>query len=105
MALAILLGAFAAHALKARLSPAELGWWQTAVQYQLANAVGLIALAGVASSRTAPRLIAAGTILFSGSLYLMALTGLKAAAFATPVGGLLMIAGWSWVTWQALRRP
>jgi uncharacterized membrane protein YgdD (TMEM256/DUF423 family) len=104
MALAILLGAFAAHALKARFSATELGWWQTAVQYQLANAAGLIALAAVGTSRTAPRLIAAGTVLFSGSLYVMALTGLKAAAIATPLGGLLMIAGWSWVTWQALRR-
>ncbi|HEY7811027.1 MAG TPA: DUF423 domain-containing protein [Allosphingosinicella sp.] len=104
LALAILLGAFATHALKARLTPAELGWWQTAVQYQLANAVGLLALASLGTRRVVPRLIVAGTVLFSGSLYFMALTGLKGAGIVTPVGGLLMIAGWCWIAWQAMRR-
>ncbi|HEX8579182.1 MAG TPA: DUF423 domain-containing protein [Allosphingosinicella sp.] len=104
LALAILLGAFAAHALKARLTPIELGWWQTAVQYQLANAIGVLALASLGTGRMAPRLIVAGSVLFSGSLYFMALTGLNAAGLVTPLGGLLMIVGWSLIAWSAVRR-
>jgi uncharacterized membrane protein YgdD (TMEM256/DUF423 family) len=96
----IMLGAFAAHALKARLGAAELGWWQTAVQYQMWNALGLVALAAVPGVRRAAMLVLAGAILFSGSLYLMALTGARILGAVTPVGGALMILGWLLVAWK-----
>ena len=102
-ALGIVLGAFAAHALKARFGATELGWWQTGVQYQMWNAVGLVALAAVPEMRRAGVLVLAGTCVFSGSLYLMALTGFRGLGAVTPVGGALMIAGWGLVAWRALR--
>ncbi len=90
-----MLGAFAAHGLKDALAPVALGWWQTAVQYQMWHAVGLIALSTLPGRLGLPAvLIAAGTIVFSGSLYIMALTGLRWLGAVTPLGGLLMIAGW-----------
>jgi uncharacterized membrane protein YgdD (TMEM256/DUF423 family) len=79
----------------------ELGWWQTAVQYQMWHAVGLVALAAMPGARRAAILIAAGTLLFSGSLYLMALTGIRALGMVTPLGGALMIAGWGLAAWRA----
>lgn len=103
-ALGIACGAFAAHGLRATLGPAELGWWQTGVQYQMWNAIGLVALAAAAPARMPAWLIAAGTILFSGSLYAMALTGARWLGMATPVGGALMIAGWGLAAFGALRR-
>lgn len=100
----ILLGAFAAHGLRARLDPVALGWWQTGVQYQMWNAVGMVALAATpARLRVAPWLIGTGTIIFSGTLYLMALTGARWLGAVTPVGGVLMIAGWVCAAWTALR--
>ena len=86
-AVGVALGAFAAHGLKASLGPTELGWWQTAVQYQMWNAVGLAALAAAPGMRRAGLLVLAGTLLFSGSLYVMAVTGARGLAVATPVGG------------------
>ena len=99
----VVLGAFAAHGLKASLGPAELGWWQTAVQYQMWNAVGLVALAAAPGMRRPGLLVLAGTLLFSGSLYLMGLTGVRGLAVATPVGGALMIAGWALAAWAGFR--
>ena len=102
-ALGIVLGAFAAHALNARLGPVELGWWETGVRYQMWNAVGLVALAALPGMRRAGVLVLAGTLVFSGSLYLMALTGVRWLGAVTPVGGALMIAGWGLVAWRAAR--
>ena len=102
-ALGIILGAFGVHGLRGILSDQALGWWQTGVQYQLWNAIGLVAL----SAAPLPRpvlpavLIGAGTIIFSGSLYLMALTGVLWLGAVTPIGGLLMIAGWALATWRS----
>lgn len=100
----ITLGAFGAHALKASLSPEALGWWQTGVQYQMWNAIGLVALATLPLRvRVAGLLIGSGTVIFAGSLYLMALTDVRWLGAVTPLGGLLMIAGWVVVSWQAIR--
>jgi uncharacterized membrane protein YgdD (TMEM256/DUF423 family) len=85
------------------LEARELGWWQTAVQYQMWHAIALVALAVIPGSRRAAFLIAAGILLFSGSLYLMALTGVRSLGVATPLGGVLMIAGWSLLAWGAVR--
>lgn len=101
----ILLGAFAAHGLRAGLTPEALGWWQTGVQYQLWNAVGLVALAALqARGGLGGWLILAGTILFSASLYVMALTGERWLGMVTPLGGALMIAGWLVAAWQLSRQ-
>ena len=104
-ALAILLGAFTTHALKARLGAAELRWWETGVQYQMSTAIGLLALSTRSGMQAPALVIVAGTLFFSGSLYLMALTGWKSlpVVAATPLGGLLMIAGWLFATWKSLR--
>ncbi len=110
MALAVALGAFGAHALKARLSVDALAIWQTAVQYHAWHALGLVALASWLE-RTPRRtalclacwLLATGVALFSGSLYVLALTGWHTAGIVTPVGGALLIAGWCAAAWSAWR--
>ena len=104
-AIGVALGAFGAHALRDVLGPREAGWWQTAVQYQMWHAVALIALAALPAARpTVPALLlGAGAAIFSGTLYLMALTGLTWLGAITPIGGALMIAGWLWLGWKAWR--
>ena len=104
-ALGVILGAFGAHALRDALGPVELGWWHTAVQYQMWHAIGLVALAALPLPRLGlpAALLTAGTIIFSGTLYLMALTGARWLGAVTPLGGTLMIAGWLLVAWRALR--
>ncbi len=102
--LGITFGAFGAHALKAALSSQALGWWQTGVQYQMWNAVGLVALSALPLRlRAAGLLIAGGSVVFAGSLYLMALADMRWLGAVTPLGGLLMIAGWLLVTWHGVR--
>ena len=105
--LGVALGAFGAHALKATLDAVRLGWWNTAVQYQLLHAVALLALAALPlpGRGIAALLMTLGTLLFAGTLYVMALTGLRWLGAVTPVGGLLMIAGWAVLAWSACRSP
>lgn len=103
-AIGIALGAFGAHALERMLEPRALGWWQTGVQYQMWNAVGLVALAALPRRLgLAALLIGAGTLVFSGSLYAMALSDARWLGMVTPVGGLLMIAGWALAAWRIAR--
>ncbi len=106
--LGVMLGAFGAHALQDVLGPMQSGWWQTAVEYQMWHALALIALGIGAADRpgfTVPAwLLGLGTAIFSGSLYLMALTGLRWLGAVTPLGGLLMIAGWLLLAWRTWRR-
>ena len=105
--LGVALGAFGAHGLRDTLDAQALGWWETAVDYQMWHAVALIALSAVRSVRTSlpAALIGAGTIVFSGSLYAMALTGVRWLGAVTPVGGLLMIAGWALLAWRLAAPP
>jgi uncharacterized membrane protein YgdD (TMEM256/DUF423 family) len=110
--LAVALGAFGAHGLKKRLSSLPDGdqraaWWQTGAQYHLAHAIA-IGMAAVVSARVpdgtaAGWLFLGGIVLFSGSLYLMTLTGKRALGAVTPVGGLLFLAGWIAIALAALR--
>ncbi len=101
-ALGVALGAFGAHGLRATLDPLRLGWWETAVQYQMLHAIGLIAIGAAPLRRigTAALLLATGTGLFSGTLYLMALSGARWLGMITPMGGALMIAGWLLLAWR-----
>jgi uncharacterized membrane protein YgdD (TMEM256/DUF423 family) len=104
-AIGIGLGAFGSHGLRAVLDEAALGWWNTAVQYQMWNAVGLVALAAFPRRLgLAAALILAGVLVFSGSLYLMALIGERRLGMVTPVGGALMIAGWLVAAWRLKER-
>lgn len=97
-------GAFGAHALKTVLSPAPLAAWQTAVQYQMFHTLALLAVVALPVAATRQRLarvagwlFVGGIALFSGSLYLLALTGVRWWGAVTPVGGTLFLAGWACV--------
>ena len=105
-ALGVMLGAFGTHGLRAALSPEALGWWQTGVQYQMWQAIGLVAIgaARLPGTRLSVWLLTLGTLIFSGSLYVMALTGARWLGMVMPVGGVLMIAGWVCFGLQLLRR-
>ena len=101
MAFAVALGAFGAHALKARLAADALAVWQTAVQYHAWHALGLLGIGlwqrqapESCAMRVAALLLAAGIVLFSGSLYALALTGARGLGAVTPFGGIAFIAGW-----------
>lgn len=100
-ALAVALGAFGAHGLKSRLTPELMVTWQTAVQYHFYHALGLFAVAGVAALLPASAavkwsgwLMVAGILLFSGSLYALALTGVRGLGAITPLGGVAFIIAW-----------
>ena len=99
--LAVALGAFAAHGLKGLLDPGQLATFRTGVHYQTWHALGLILIGLVSERRPGVRmlwragsLILAGIVLFSGSLYLLALTGVPMIGAITPVGGLALLLGW-----------
>ena len=105
----VALGAFAAHGLKSRLGSDYLAVFQTGVHYQLIHALALFGIALLtlhAPSRTlnaAGTLFALGIVLFSGSLYLLALTGIGKLGIITPIGGTAFLAGWiclMWVAWN-----
>jgi uncharacterized membrane protein YgdD (TMEM256/DUF423 family) len=108
-ALGVVFDAFGAHALAGRLEPHALTIFATGSRYQLfhALAIGLAALAARGAAKTfaqrAALLFFAGTVLFSGSLYAMALTGVRVLGFITPLGGLALIAGWIMLAFAALK--
>lgn len=99
--LAVALGAFGAHALKERLNESQLKTYQTGIQYHLAHGLGLV-LIGLYAGMTDPAslvmlagwFIAAGILLFSGSLYALSLTGIRKLGAITPLGGVAFLAGW-----------
>lgn len=104
-------GAFGAHGLRARLTPDLLAIWETGARYQMYHALGLVAAAWAASRGPAAQGAAAwagwafvaGTLVFSGSLYLLALTGVRALGAVTPLGGVAFLAGWVALAVAALR--
>lgn len=107
-ALAVILGAFGAHGLKARVSEARLDVWHTACEYQFYHALGIlliVLLAAQFSSHLLPAawVLLAGTLIFSGSLYLLVLTDTAWLGAITPIGGMTLIAGWCILAWQVLR--
>jgi uncharacterized membrane protein YgdD (TMEM256/DUF423 family) len=102
-------GAFGAHALKARLEPDLLVIFETGARYEMYHALGLLAVAWAAQRWPGPATSAAGwffvagTLLFSGSLYALALTGIRALGAVTPFGGLAFLVGWAFLAYAAVR--
>jgi uncharacterized membrane protein YgdD (TMEM256/DUF423 family) len=105
--LGVALGAFGAHALKTRLPPEMLAVFETGVRYQMYHVFALVAAAW-AWARWPARVFSAagalfvvGILVFSGSLYLLAFTGLRALGAVTPLGGLAFLGGWLCLAWGA----
>ena len=104
-------GAFGAHALRSRLSAELLAAFETGARYQLYHALALFGAAWMADRWPmgqpgwAGVSFAVGTVLFSGSLYALALTGQRWLGAITPVGGVALLAGWVLLAWAALARP
>lgn len=100
LALAVILGAFGAHALKSKIEPDLLQVYKTGVEYHFYHALGLLLVGIIALNMPSglinwsALLLFAGIVLFSGSLYLLAITGIKWLGAITPLGGLSFIAGW-----------
>ena len=96
----VALGAFGAHALKARLAPELLATFETAVRYQLIHALALLAVAWAITrwpgrlAQASGWLFVAGTLLFSGSLYAITLAGVRGLGLVTPIGGVALLLGW-----------
>ena len=99
-------GAFGAHGLKARLSPELLAIWETGARYHTYHAlglcvVGLCAHAGLPRTSIAGTAMLVGIALFSGSLYALALSGVRTLGAVTPLGGLAFMVGWAALAWSA----
>jgi uncharacterized membrane protein YgdD (TMEM256/DUF423 family) len=108
--IAVALGAFGAHGLRARIAPDMLATFEIGVRYQMYHALALLAV-GVVAGRlpggavaAAGWLFVAGTVIFSGSLYTLALTGHRWLGAVTPLGGLAFLAGWVVLAWAAWSR-
>lgn len=107
--LAVAAGAFGAHALRARLSPADLLVFETGARYQMYHGLALIAAGLVADRWPGPLASAAGwcflagIVLFSGSLYGLTLSGVRVLGAITPIGGVAFLAGWGCLAVAALR--
>ena len=105
---AVALGAFGAHVLRERLSASALSTYQTGVLYHLIHAAILVPIALQAQSRAnllwASRLFQTGILLFSGSLYVISLTEIRALGWITPVGGLALLGGWLALFVEGVRR-
>jgi uncharacterized membrane protein YgdD (TMEM256/DUF423 family) len=108
--LAVGAGAFGAHALKARLAPDAFAVYQTAVQYHFWHALGLLAIGILLRQQPGSRtlalagwLLVAGIVLFSGSLYALALTGVRGLGAITPLGGVAFLGGWAALAYAAWR--
>jgi uncharacterized membrane protein YgdD (TMEM256/DUF423 family) len=111
LALAVMFGAFGAHALRSRFDAYATGIWEKAVLYHFIHVLGLLIVpilgrTGAISPEAANRvcwLLAAGVLIFSGSLYALALSGVRALGAITPIGGTAFIAAWLLLGWELLR--
>ena len=109
--LAVSIGAFAAHVLRDRLSPVLLNTFQTGVQYHMYHALGLFGIGLLMLNfpissllRISAYLMIAGIVLFSGSLYLLSITGTKWSGAITPLGGLCFLTAWVLIVWFAAKQ-
>lgn len=104
--LAVAAGAFGAHGLRSRVGADLLATWETAVRYHAWHALALLALAWAVTRWPSAGLGAtawlwlAGVVVFSGSLYILVLTGQRWLGAVTPIGGLALIAGWAWAAFR-----
>lgn len=104
-ALAVAAGAFGAHGLKDRLDARALEVFETAVRYHMYHALALV-LCGIIATKgatTAGWILQAGIVIFCGSLYALALTGVKGLGAITPIGGLAFLVGWVYLAWTSWR--
>jgi len=107
--LSVAAGAFGAHGLKGRLGPEMLSVFDVAARYQMVHALGLFIVAWALGRAPGPAAVAAGwlflagTILFSGSLYGLSLSGIRGLGAITPLGGLAFLAGWAALAWHMSR--
>ncbi len=105
----VAVGAFGAHGLRGRLTPADLEIFETGVRYHIYHALGLFAVAWIASrwpsgtANWAGWLLIVGIVVFSGSLYTLVLTGQRWLGAVTPIGGVALIAGWAALAWAVYR--
>jgi uncharacterized membrane protein YgdD (TMEM256/DUF423 family) len=105
----VALGAFAAHGLKSRLDPAMLATFETGVRYQMYHALALLGVAWACTRwpgvwiNASGWLFVAGIAVFSGTLYALALTGVRWLGAVTPLGGLAFLAGWLCLAWAAAK--
>jgi uncharacterized membrane protein YgdD (TMEM256/DUF423 family) len=103
------LGAFAAHGLKSSFSAYQLDIWQTAVFYQFVHSLGLIIIGYLVhqyqtkSLKVAAYCLLTGVVIFSGSLYCLALTDIKMLGALTPIGGILFLFGWASLAWWSFK--
>ena len=109
--LAVSIGAFAAHMLRDRLSPELLDTFQTGVQYHMYHALGLFGIGLLMLNfptsnllRISAYLMIAGIVLFSGSLYLLSITGTRWLGAITPLGGLCFLSAWVLIVWFAAKQ-
>ena len=106
---AVAAGAFAAHALEARIAPDRLDTWELAARYQMYHALALLVTAWMATRWTGGATTAAGwafvagTVVFCGSLYALALGAPRWFGAITPIGGISFLAGWALLAWSAWR--
>lgn len=113
MALGVGLGAFGAHGLRTRLDAYSLSVYEKAVFYHFIHALGILIAAALARTGAITAsaqaivswLLFAGIVIFSGSLYALAISGIRALGAITPIGGLAFIAAWAMLAYEALRAP
>jgi uncharacterized membrane protein YgdD (TMEM256/DUF423 family) len=105
--LAVSAGAFGAHALKKQLTPEALAVFETGARYHLFHALALLAISYLCSTGLAVDAagwaFVAGIALFSGSLYALAISGVRGLGAITPLGGLCFLFGWAWVAWRCFK--
>ncbi|HEX3685323.1 MAG TPA: DUF423 domain-containing protein [Bryobacteraceae bacterium] len=112
MALGVGMGAFGAHALKGRLDAYSMAVYEKAVFYHFIHGLGILLVALLARTNAITAtgqgrvagLLLIGIVVFSGSLYALALTGVRVLGAITPLGGIAFLAGWILLAWEALRR-
>ncbi len=113
LALGVMLGAFGAHGLRGRLDAYSIGIYERAVLYHFIHAIGILIVAALprsgiispAASSWVCMLLLAGIVIFCGSLYALAISGVRVLGAITPIGGLAFIAAWLLLAWVAVGRP
>ena len=111
LALAVMLGAFGAHGLKAKVTAEQLAWWHTGVDYHFYHALGLLVIGALMAAQPQLALpkgsawaLQIGIVIFSGSLYAMTLGAPRWFGAITPIGGTAFIIGWLWLAYAAWQK-